>query len=584
VAALQDFGQGGIEWSAAAQQLALIVAVHYDRRAQVEEMLSVDGSILRWVHRADTWPPSYTVIQSGNNRFFIAINGTTNIRQGIGHIQGSFGRQYPDDAPLANGQWLNVWQTMREEIAAVLPTDLSHARIYLSGHSYGAAVAALGALEYSRTIHRDNVGLITFGSPKVMGVGYRGVRPNGEYRIYSPGDIVATLPPSDGTENVVERWASPIAFRLGLPFYTHYGEKLEIYPDGSLNSGNPPPNPLPPGVSFGNIAEHSFTNYWGRLNARRARSGSTNTTEGQALALTAAILSIPDTQVLTESLPTSVPGPSGEMVSVPLYATDTPSFASNIGVSLMPDFTKLVDGKPMKVTLFFNAGRQGWTESFLGYVKGSSDPYATAYAWAHSIGKARRAIMASSVSIEAIRTSDDTLNRESDLVFQKGPGIGEGLKTGNAAPAVMGWLMRLEDPSNYVFNSRIFRGLPNVYLPTLSNAGPFPATVPDDIQQFKDALVSLMVPPNPVNGLGNIQGAMRTYDRASTKGIVTRFQVSDTGHLQVQLAGDIRDTIAVGMKVSLAHRRTRGVRGVAGVREITDYTFESGKTTITFRS
>jgi triacylglycerol lipase len=99
-----------------------------------------------------------------------------------------------------------VWN----DIANYLTNKLQNRKIWITGHSLGAALATLAA------DHCANVqGLYTFGSPSVGDIDFKNDFLANSYRFVNNNDIVTTVPPED--------------------LYPHVGELRYIDPDGRIH-------------------------------------------------------------------------------------------------------------------------------------------------------------------------------------------------------------------------------------------------------------------------------------------------------------------------------------------------------------
>ncbi|MBW1818952.1 MAG: lipase family protein [Deltaproteobacteria bacterium] len=91
-----------------------------------------------------------------------------------------------------------VWHQLSQYLAGL---HLKDRRIWLTGHSLGAALATLAA---DRLRGVQNV--YTFGSPKVGNAEFQNLFKDHAYRIVNNADIVTKLPPGYGYTHVGETW------------------------------------------------------------------------------------------------------------------------------------------------------------------------------------------------------------------------------------------------------------------------------------------------------------------------------------------------------------------------------------------
>lgn len=109
-------------------------------------------------------------------------------------------------AGRAHAGFLSRWRSIRSKLVAALPRVCSKdARLVITGHSLGGAIAALAAPDIALSMPHTPVSLITFGAPMFADARYNGRSPpqnlRTSIRCVHVGDVVQYLPP--------------------LPFYTH---------------------------------------------------------------------------------------------------------------------------------------------------------------------------------------------------------------------------------------------------------------------------------------------------------------------------------------------------------------------------
>lgn len=264
---------------AAGQMLCVLIALYRERRVAIEALIGDDASIVH-VQFYDnfSWPPAWVIIKQAD-AYYVVWCGTTNLRQLGGHIYGSFlyhGVQQVfheiitqnDGAP--NGAWKEMVDTYWPDIRSHLPADLSQARLFFSGHSYGAAIAQLAAVKLMED-EGVEAQLLTFGQPRVWTKGYKGKNPRVCWLLASPNDPVFASP---GDVDII--WFGipglPIlGGGLSQVYWEHVGQVEFIGADGSADPKAPAPYPLPPKVSTSFIGEHSTSNYFGRVKLSYAR-------------------------------------------------------------------------------------------------------------------------------------------------------------------------------------------------------------------------------------------------------------------------------------------------------------------------
>ncbi len=270
---LQSFGTVTPNVVAACQHLAIAGCVYADDRSALETLLGSDGEILAFERGLVTWPPALAIVRTSAGDYHACFEGTTNLVQATTHLWGSFQRLDYFPPCTANGAWLAGYQVVQIQVDQALPPNLPPGKLHISGHSYGGAMAFLGALHQARDRGSDAVELLTFGEPRALTAGYPGVQPACHWRYASELDPVQILPPDSSLIPATD-WADPLRWAFATPTWKHYGTLLTLYPGGTINREEPPPNPLPPGVTVGGVNEHLLRNYWGRLQAWNRRFGA----------------------------------------------------------------------------------------------------------------------------------------------------------------------------------------------------------------------------------------------------------------------------------------------------------------------
>lgn len=194
----------------------LTAACYWNQPGEVNNMLSAIGGGIRYAFSFQNvgYPPSWTVVRSGNT-VVLAFSGTVNFTQMVGDVAGAIGVPYTGTSAQAHGFFLGAWERMRSDILGVLPNDLATCTVIFTGHSYGAAVAMFGALDFKRNGFGADVQNFGIAKPKILTQGFSGPLPSVSLFIGSDYDIVPVLPPSGMLMNVVvgispPLWALPV--------------------------------------------------------------------------------------------------------------------------------------------------------------------------------------------------------------------------------------------------------------------------------------------------------------------------------------------------------------------------------------
>lgn len=307
---LKGFGQDSPDWVAIAQQVALIQSLYGDSEEYLRTLLDDDEEIVIYQRNRDTWPPSYLCVRRGD-KYFVAIEGTTNTWQAFGHTPGIWLREeFLGDATVHGGWWDSARQ-----IKATLP-DMSEGFWYFSGHSYGGAVAAIMAMELVDQRGQEYVELVTMGAPKHMTNGYYGPLPKPYWRIEATTDLVPGLPPF-GSEIFGTKWRNPLEWLRSDWVFWEYGDHQWINSKGEINGELYEKEARGDLNVIGFPGSHYLSNYWGRLNQRMLREGnpSEELTAWMQKAREGFDYVSPQTPV---DPPQTVVDPVGEVVEIPI--------------------------------------------------------------------------------------------------------------------------------------------------------------------------------------------------------------------------------------------------------------------------
>jgi len=556
-----------------------VACVYQDDADRIRNLLGTDGQLIRLVHQPTTWPPSYAVLRSGTGRYFVVIAGTTNVSQGVRHVAGTFWRDALPDGSRVHGQWRGVEETLWEEIRPLLPEDLADGQYFISGHSYGGAVGQLMAERIATLTTPATVQLMTFGAARARTIGYEGPEPANHWRIASTNDAVQFLAVDEslwGSDN----WIFPPAWTLLPVSWSHYGRGRSLGWNGFYGTSPTPPVPPPTGVNVGVISEHLLGNYHGRLRQRLLNVEATLDAI-DALAIMDATLNRLPQQALQPGLPTRARIPPG-VAEIPI--PEPPGFTPSPKASLImaaPVPVPVAIQRMMHITFFFNAGPQGWTESWYANVIGNdTDPYSILEVWAQEMNLARRKVMPDDFAIVGTRIADvDTIRDASTL---KSPYAEAGPGNLDLIPAhyTLGWFATVNDVTNQVRATRIFRGWPSVDvpydLPAGTNPVPKPTRVTSFINEIRPKVTRVW---NKAGVTGSIQCCLRSYFRGNPiDKLVTKYLISTDGWLQFEIAdsGNV-PLFNVGDYVRLGAKRMQCVRGLNGTARIIGVAPESGR-------
>lgn len=561
------YGQPILDPAAAAQQLAGVACVYQARPDKLAELFA-PAQVVRFVHRETTWPPSYAVLSWPDSQHLIIVAGTTNLApQVLGHIAGSFGRPGDPDPVTVNGQWAAVWEVMREEIRPLIGDLPANGHVYVSGHSYGAAVAAIAAVDYAGRWGGERVSLLQIGSPKTFTPDRPHEFPHVWQRLESTDDPVPTLPPTLDGVDVILNWADPLSWLPRFPQWVHYGIGWTIYPNGEFAWPYANPDPLPPGVSTSPLDAHRLRNHWGRLAARYVTHGGSDAYT-QALDICDQVLAGPVVQTETPELPRVVPGPDGTPFTVPDYAGITVSPLFSSGATMPPIPVELAEPY-YKVTHFFNWNEAGWDESYWVNAVGGTNPMLTAVNWGIELVTIRKKALWNQAKYVGLRVS--TLEKPHVSTPDKSANTGFGTfpSTVNDKPLPKGSCVfaRQQDESFTYDAERVYRGITEEFLGVANiNATKFTPTprAVQWLQQMNNFLRAGYGGPGTPGG-ATVQCGILAVNKGAANPVspVSKVDVDAAGFLRITTPNDVFPVVN-GSRIHLAVTRTRCARGISG--------------------
>lgn len=572
-------GNGTPDPVAASQSLALILAMYYDRRDLAQSLIGADGSILLWDHRPTSWPPSVVVIRQGTT-YHVAMTGTQNFDpQALKHIAGSFVRAGLPSGHPANGQWVGVWADVWAEVRPLITDPLDTVTIRLSGHSYGGAVAQIGAQTLTEDGSVRAVSVCGFGTAKSITTGYAGgIPPTFLWASYQ--DPVPNIP--DGSEVLAwtGSWVVPVIWQALLTRWDTYGTPVPLGPDGTIGTGGVAPDPLPAYVSVGPLTEHSTINYYGRLAAWWAANGRP---AGMSLPLTLSLNAIEGVPVQprVDGLPRVVPGPDSTPIMIPLY--NVSARVSPRGVSEMAFPAYLTGGTPFRVVRYVNENENGFTETQLLYTTGliGAAGFAAAKLAAARLNQARKLPLSVAARIVGTRISVDGQPGTARL-FQTGdvPTVA-GARAGIPAQTKVAWTFRSLDATGQVRGTPFFRAVSDAdaslvgAITTRLNLAP-PASMVQMANDFTNIMIGAQNAPAPA-AIAAFRSTVR--DPAVNPFLdVISWGISTAGYLKfvsqnlilVPLTGSPLRAIKRGERLQVRMDRSRCTTGQSGTYRIID--------------
>lgn len=580
---LLDFGEVTPDAAPAAQQLAIIACLYQNRRDLVEQLLGADGEVLVWHWFDYSYPPSWCVIRSGAGRYFVVWSGTTSISHWAVHVSGLRGTPGGIVGGTVNYAWYRVWEGyMRDEIRAHIDAAPGPTSLHFSGHSYGAALAHIAAVEEQARYPALKVECLTFAQPKTYLGGQESRQPSKLYRLRSYYDAVPYTPPERKYFALLQ-FIPAVSWTNLLLKWQHYGIDYWIGPGGRFGVGEEAPDPLPPGVAVGIVSEHYTRNYWGRLLAHYTVNGGPPEMAA-ALAIADIALTAPDAQRLAPDLSPFVLGPSLEEVPIPfdgIVPDDDSDGASSMAATYPAPLT---GGRIMQALIFINAKDGGWDEGFHLHHNNTGDPYIAAAQWLQSYIDIRRKVLSNKATIDYLRISDISIRGDAFVRVKPDIGMGPGLVSGFSGSPNDGWQLTLGDETRTVRANRQLRGWPDALLASVMELGVHQRPVSPLTVAFLTAVTTLLTNALPVPNNGTITPVIRSLSKNPAVGRqweITHFGVDATGRLKVTIVPSAF-TIGQGETLYVTHKRTLGVTGVNGTHVVVAADFSVPQPVITF--
>lgn len=595
---LSSYGEAAVDMTASAQNLALCISIQFDRKDLVQSLIGPDGSILLWAPRTVSYPPSLALIRQGNV-YTIVLSGTQAAIQFANHLYGTFVRGTAGETAGVNGQFLQAWQDVWALVAPLIAAPLPSCVIRLTGFSFGGAVATIGGVTLARLDQPPlQVQVMTAGAP----MSYTGALTPPVPTIWgwwSYQDPVPLLPQAGAIIVGATPWTLPLVWLTGQFGWGHVGTILPLGPDGTVGQGGATPDPLPPGVGVGVATEHSITNYNGRLRAWWGDHGRP-VDMGVAIGLTLDALSGDDPQTQVPGLPTTVAGPDGSPVTIPLYFGAGTYPSGPDGVEPMAFPTALTGGTPYVITRYINYGPNGWTERQLVYMTGTSpsNTLANAQSAANQMNAARQRLLSVNSTIVGTRIGVDGQPGSARLYTKAPVAPVPGLRVGIPTQANVSWVYETWDLTGTVRGHPEVRGLVQSDSQlSLTETQRNKLTTPAQVQQYATQMTAILVGQN---GLPSIlgQGAFPTTQRDPTINPlvpVTAWGVDANGYLQITVPAAFTvptnlpspapatRPVAPSDRIQINLVRSRCSNGISGTYPVITVTGSGGAVTYTVR-
>ncbi|MDU0204575.1 MULTISPECIES: lipase family protein [Paenibacillus] len=138
-------------------------------------------------------------IAESDTQIVIVFRGTSSTSDWISDaIARQTAYPYAKDGGLVHKGFLDIYNSARKQIIAVMSKLSPRKTLYLTGHSLGGCLANLCALDLTANTRFKEPSVYTYGSPRVGNPAFSSLfnrRTGPRYRIYNTNDIVPELPP-----------------------------------------------------------------------------------------------------------------------------------------------------------------------------------------------------------------------------------------------------------------------------------------------------------------------------------------------------------------------------------------------------
>lgn len=246
---------GGLSVDAVLEQTTLVGCLSWNRRDLAQQLLDTvgGGTIRAWQFNENSWPPSWALIQQGNH-LYVILSGSSSSVHWYGNIVGCFAVQYGSFANYVHNFFYSVWQSLRIELLLNMPPGFETMEISFVGHSFGSAVAFLGAADWQRSFQSPRVEYLGLAQPRTLTDGYTGALPAVRFHVSTDGDAVPNLPPNSMVLSVLDALSQ---YRYSVPMdWRHYAAGYRYQTDGTLREVAPAAFNTPP--SSGQLATTPF--------------------------------------------------------------------------------------------------------------------------------------------------------------------------------------------------------------------------------------------------------------------------------------------------------------------------------------
>jgi predicted lipase len=137
-------------------------------------------------------------IAQRRENYYLILRGTQTVTEWIRNFGISLGSYLLPKFGRVHGGFLDTWSRIRAASVEALSTMSPRAKLYVAGHSLGAAVTVCAAPDIETSTKRRVQALYTFGSPRVgddrFVKAFNGVFGSRSFRIANTCDIVTSIP------------------------------------------------------------------------------------------------------------------------------------------------------------------------------------------------------------------------------------------------------------------------------------------------------------------------------------------------------------------------------------------------------
>jgi triacylglycerol lipase len=132
------------------------------------------------------------------NRLFLVIRGTQTAKEWVRNFSISLSDYLLPNFGRVHDGFLETYISIQKEIEDALSTTNSRAKLYVAGHSLGAALTTLALPDIESRLNRVATALYTYGSPRVgddsFVKSFNAIFGQRSFRVANSSDIVTSIP------------------------------------------------------------------------------------------------------------------------------------------------------------------------------------------------------------------------------------------------------------------------------------------------------------------------------------------------------------------------------------------------------